>query len=184
MNESKRRREFAMAGIRTIVLAGWLAALAACSTIDVGQRAEIDRGARWAVLPLANHTETPQAGARAAAIVESVLRTRGIGDLARAPGNLGAETLFEPQDAQAVEKALAWARGAGIRYAVTGSVSEWRYKVGVDGEPAVGLTLQVIDVASGKVVWTAAGGRSGWSREALSAVAQKLVRDLTQPLAR
>ncbi|MGQ9686803.1 MAG: penicillin-binding protein activator LpoB, partial [Thiobacillaceae bacterium] len=61
--------------------------------------------------------------------------------------------------------------------------SEWRYKIGVDGEPAVGLTLQVIDLVNGKVVWTASGGRSGWSREALSAVAQKLVRDLTQPLA-
>ncbi|GIL05891.1 MAG: pellicle/biofilm biosynthesis outer membrane protein PelC [Betaproteobacteria bacterium] len=184
MNESKRRRQSAMAGIKTLLFAGALAALAACSTIDVAPRAELDRNARWAVLPLANHTETPQAGARAAAIVEGVLRTRGIGDLVRAPGNLGAETLFEPQDAQAIDKALAWARGAGIRYAVTGSVSEWRYKVGVDGEPAVGLTLQVIEVASGKVMWTATGGRSGWSREALSAVAQKLVRDLTQPLAR
>lgn len=173
-----------MDGIKTLLLAAALAALGACSTIDVAPRAELDRAARWAVLPLANHTETPQAGSRAAAIVEGVLRTRGIGDLVRAPGSLGAETLFEPQDAQAIEKSLAWARGAGIRYAVTGSVSEWRYKVGVDGEPAVGLSLQVIDVASGRVVWTATGGRSGWSREALASVAQKLVRDLTAPLAR
>ncbi len=183
MDESKRRTDAAAAGIRMLLGAGVLA-LGACSTIDVAPRAELDRNARWAVLPLANHTETPQAGSRAAAIVEAVLRTRAVGDLVRAPGNLGAETLVEPQDAQAIDKALAWARGAGVRYAVTGSVSEWRYKVGVDGEPAVGLTLQVVEVASGKVVWTATGGRSGWSREALSAVAQKLVRDLTQPLAR
>lgn len=184
MNEYGRRRETAMARWKTLVLAATALALAACSTIDVAPRAAVDRAARWAVLPLANYTETPQAGSRAAAIVEGVLRTRGIDDLTRAPGSLGAETLFEPQDAQAIEKSLAWARGAGIRYAVTGSVSEWRYKVGVDGEPAVGLTLQVIDVATGKVVWTATGARSGWSREALSAVAQKLVRELTQPLAR
>ena len=38
--------------------------------------------------------------------------------------------------------------------------------------------LQVIDLQSGDVVWTATGARSGWSREALSAVAQKLMRDL------
>jgi hypothetical protein len=44
--------------------------------------------------------------------------------------------------------------------------------------------LSLLDVASGKVIWSAAGGRSGWSREALSAVAQKLARDLTAPLVR
>jgi hypothetical protein len=61
---------------------------------------------------------------------------------------------------------------------MTGAVDEWRYKVGVDGEPAVGLVLQVIDLGTGNVVWTATGARSGWSREALSAVGQKLMRDL------
>jgi hypothetical protein len=165
-----------------------VAAAAACTTIDVAPRADLERGQRWAVLTLDNHTETPQAGSRAAAIVEGVLRARGIGDLLRAPASLGAESLFEPREAEEQEKtrerALAWARAAGVRYLVGGSVSEWRYKVGVDGEPAVGLALQVTDLASAKVVWTATGARSGWSREALAAVAQKLSRDLTAPLAR
>jgi hypothetical protein len=61
---------------------------------------------------------------------------------------------------------------------VGGSVEEWRYKVGVDGEPAVGLTLAITDLDSGAVVYSASGGKSGWSREALSAVAQKLMREL------
>ena len=59
-------------------------------------------------------------------------------------------------------------------------MDEWRYKVGVDGEPAAGVTLQIIDVASGDILWSGTGGKSGWSREALSAVAQKLIRDLLQ----
>jgi PBP1b-binding outer membrane lipoprotein LpoB len=161
-------------------------ALSACSTIDVAPRAELDRSMRWVVLPLINHTETPGAGQRASAVVETVLRTRGISDVQGAPVALSAETLFEAADAQAQlqDKALAWARASGARYAVGGTVTEWRYKVGVDGEPAVGLTLQVIDLATGRVVWSAAGGRTGWSREALSAVAQKLARDLTAALAR
>lgn len=158
-----------------------LIALAACSTVDVAPRGNLEPRARWAVLPFFNHTETPQAGSRAAAIVESVLRTRGLTDLERAP-QPDAETLFDPTP-PSLDKSLAWARGAGVRYALTGTVSEWRYKVGVDGEPAVGLTLQAIDVSDGKVVWSASGGRSGFSREALSAVAQKLARDLTAPLA-
>ena len=42
------------------------------------------------------------------------------------------------------------------------------------------MTLQIIDVASGDILWSGTGGKSGWSREALSAVAQKLIRDLLQ----
>lgn len=160
--------------------------LAACSTVDIAPRVELDHGARWAVLPLTNHTETPGAGQRAAAVVEGVLRARGIGDVQTAPAALSAEALFEAADVQAQvqDKALAWARANGARYAVSGSVTEWRYKVGVDGEPAVGVTLQVTELASGRVLWSATGARSGWSREALAAVAQKLVRDLTAPLAK
>jgi TolB-like protein len=170
--------------LRRALLAAVLLALAACSTVDRAPRAELDRAARWAVLPLANHTETPGAGQRAAAVVDGVLRARGLADVQRAPATLGQESLFEPADAQATDKALAWAKSAGVRFAVTGTVTEWRYKVGVDGEPAVGLTLQVVDLTTGRTAWAATGARSGWSREALSAVAQKLVRDLTEPLAR
>ncbi|CAG9220909.1 hypothetical protein BCAR13_420163 [Paraburkholderia caribensis] len=54
----------------------------------------------------------------------------------------------------------------------------------MDGEPAVGLTFEVIDVQTGKVVWTGTGSRTGWSRDAVSGVAQKLERDLLSPLAR
>jgi hypothetical protein len=77
---------------------------------------------------------------------------------------------------------LAWARSENIRYALAGSVDEWRYKVGIDGEPAAGVTLQLIDVQSGQVLWAAAGGSTGWSRESLSGVAQKLVAKLLRPL--
>ena len=89
-----------------------------------------------------------------------------------------AEVLFDAGDTKRQEQALAWAKEQGVRYALGGSVDEWRYKVGVDGEPAAGLTLQIIDVQSGEILWSGAGGKSGWSREALSAVAQKLIREL------
>lgn len=156
--------------------------LVACSTTDIGSAPALPANARWAVLPFANHTETPQAGLRAEAISETILRTNGISELRRYPASLNNETLFEPMDRKQFDAALEWARSENIGYALAGTVDEWRYKVGVDGEPAVGLTLQLIDVASGKVVWAAAGGKSGWSREALSAVAQKLARTLLGPL--
>lgn len=156
--------------------------LAACSTTDIGRAPELPANAQWGLLPFANHTETPQAGLRAEAIAETILRARGEINLRHYPASLNNETLFEPMDRKQMDAALEWARSENLNYALTGTVDEWRYKVGIDGEPAVGLTLQLIEVASGKVVWSAAGGKSGWSREALSAVAQKLSRSLLSPL--
>ncbi|WP_413457997.1 penicillin-binding protein activator LpoB [Herbaspirillum huttiense] len=156
--------------------------LAACSTTDIGQAPVVPADARWGLLPFANHTETPQAGLRAESISESILRANGLAELRRYPASLNNETLFEPMDRKQLDAALDWARSENIAYALSGSVDEWRYKVGIDGEPAVGLTLQLIEVSSGKVVWAAAGAKSGWSREALSAVAQKLMRNLLSPL--
>jgi TolB-like protein len=153
------------------------AALTACSVTDSARRPSLDANAQWALLPIVNHTETPQAGLRAEAITESLLVARGR-NVMRYPAPLQSETLFEPSDRKAVDQALAWAKKTNARYALTGAVEEWRYKVGVDGEPAVGVTLTIVDVASGATLWSGTGGRTGWSREALSAVAHKLIRQL------
>lgn len=158
------------------------ALLPGCAVVDKSPRAApLEAGARWALLPLANHTETPQAGRRAEAIVEALLIQRGLPRPLRHPG-ADADALFDAGDRKAQAEAQRWAAEQGARYAVIGAVDEWRYKVGVDGEPAVGLALQVIDLKSSAVVWSAVGGRSGWSREALSAVAQKLVVELLDGL--
>lgn len=151
----------------------------ACSVIDrQPDPAPLDASARWALLPIANHTDTPQAGLRAEAITEGVLRARGVSNVVRYPARMGAEALLEPAERKLQDDARKWARDQGARYGVHGAVDEWRYKVGIDGEPAVGLAITIVDLQTGQVVFSAVGGKSGWSREALSAVAQKLVRDL------
>ncbi len=165
---------------RILALAIALAAtlLASCSVIDHSPGASMPRDAKWALLPIANHTDVPQAGLRAEAIAETLLRARGVASLTRYPAALNPETVFDPAERRVQVDAQKWARESGARYALTGAVDEWRYKVGVDGEPAVGLALQIIDLKDGSVVWSSVGAKSGWSREALSAVAQKLIRDL------
>jgi hypothetical protein len=130
------------------------------------------------VLPFANHTETPLAGSRAEAIAEALLRSEGVTRVRATPASLRQDSLFEPGDAKQREAALTWAREQGARYALAGQVDEWRYKVGVDGEPAAGVALSFIDVASGDTLWSGVGGKTGWSREALSAVGQSLMREL------
>lgn len=169
--------------IRLLLLAPALAAaalvLSACTTTaNTVSSGTLDTNAKWALLPMTNHTDTPQAGLAAEAITEHLLRQRGVKTLDHYPPNLSRDTLFEPSERRVVEDARKWAREAGARYGVTGNVEEWRYKVGIDGEPAVGVTLQVINLEDGSVVFSASGGKSGWSRESLSGVAHKLLQNL------
>jgi TolB-like protein len=162
-------------GILLLVLA-----LSSCAVLDHESNSKsLDRKAKWVLLPIVNHTDVPQAGLRAEAIAEVLLRARGVDNLRRYPPTFNQDSLFEPAERKAVIDAMNWAREQGVRYALTGAVDEWRYKVGVDGEPAVGMTLQIIDLSDGdRVVWSAAGSKSGWSRDALSAVAQKLIKNM------
>jgi TolB-like protein len=157
--------------------------LSACSSLQTSNMNDaINRYDKWAMLPMVNNTDTPQAGLRAEAIVHTLMLNRGLKELSLYPVELNNDTLFEPSERKLVDKTREWAKSQGIRYVITGSVEEWQYKVGVDGEPAVGLTLKVIDLNNNTVVWSAVGAKSGWSRSALSAVAQDLARDLLDGL--
>lgn len=133
-----------------------------------------------AMMPVANFTDVPQAGLRLEALLESALRQIGLRQLVVYPAELNTETLFEPGERKAQAEAEKWAKTQGVRYIVSAAVNEWRYKVGVDGEPAVGLMVQVKDLASGQVVYSSAGGRTGGSRQALTAVGQQLTAELVK----
>jgi polysaccharide biosynthesis protein PelC len=161
-----------------------VAVLSGCATIDSSSAPQVSRDDSWAVLPIVNYTETPQAGMAAEAITQSLLTSAGFSHVKRYPASLNRETLVDPSERAAIDKALEWARKENVKYAISGAVEEWRYKVGVDGEPAAGVTLQVIDVQSGAVVWSATGSRTGWSRSSLSSVGQKLIAALIAPVTR
>lgn len=154
-----------------------VAGLAACATLESAKAPALDKGARWALLPAVNNTETPQAAARLEAITASLLRADGVNDLLVYPPT-ASDDILSPADRRAQEAGLAWARSQNARYAVLGSVQEWRYKTGLDGEPAAGVTLSIVDLGTGQVIWTGTGARTGWSREAVAGVAQKLLAKL------
>ena len=135
---------------------------------------------KTAMMPVANFTDVPQAGLRVEALLESALRQIGLRQLMVYPAELNSETLFEPGERKAQAEAEKWAKAQGVRYTISAAVNEWRYKVGVDGEPAVGLMVQVKDLVSGQVVYSSAGGRTGGSREALTAVGQQLTAELVK----
>lgn len=163
-------------GLSSLVLGMGL--MQACSTLHTTPNVNLDKKAQWVLLPAINNTETPQAGARLDSITASLLRVHGVSSVATYNASANSDAVFELADRRNQENALTWAKKSGAKYAVAGSVDEWRYKVGLDGEPAAGITLNVIDLESGQVVWSGTAAKTGWSREAVSAVAQKVVDNL------
>ncbi|OWY37282.1 penicillin-binding protein activator LpoB [Xenophilus sp. AP218F] len=173
-----------IAFMRKWTLALAVLALAGCSTINASQVPTFAKGQSWVLLPMANFTETPDAGARASSIAQSIMIQQGFADLRSYEAEADAADLeSDVERRQARAQSLDWARKSGARYALGGSVQEWRYKVGVDGEPVAGVTFDVVDLNSGKVVWSATGSRSGWSRSSLAGVGQTLIQQLLAPLA-
>jgi TolB-like protein len=165
----------------------WLAAaasllLAACAATAISnQNLPLPEQDKFAVLPITNATEVPQAQDRVQAIVVALLRQKGLQHVLVYPQPL-ADNPLEIQPAVTNTQARDWARSQGARYALSGTVTEWRYKTGVDNEPAVGLALEITDLASGQVECSATGARSGWGYQALAAVGQAQISDLLRGL--
>lgn len=143
---------------------------------------EVKDGARWALLPVQNHSETPQAGERVEAILETLLRKGGVAHLDHYPAPKDGDTQLFTSDRQRYEAALDWARGSKYDYAVTGSVEEWRYKSGLDGEPAIGVSMRVVELTTGRVVWAATGTQTGTGTENASGTALRLLDRLVHDL--
>lgn len=152
-----------------------------CGVRHAHQTQVLPRQARWVALPWTNLADTPQAGERAEAILTTLLRARGIQpDLPPVEG-FGAD-LALADGRQRAEHALSWARKEGFAFAITGTVTEWSYRSGPEGEPAVGLSVMVVELPGGEVVWSASGARSGWAREPVSGAAQVLLEELLAKL--
>lgn len=152
------------------------AALFATGCVTLNQRGtQVSFQDTWALLPFINNTETPYAGERAEAIVAALLYARGLQRLERPVTETKTEDLGADRGEKRQREALEWAKQKKVHYVLSGTVNEWRYKVGLDGEPVAGFTLQVMELPEGRVVWSGAAGKSGWSRDAVSSVAQQIL---------
>jgi len=155
------------------------AVLAGCAVMDAGSKTAFDGSKPWALLPMQNHSDSPQAGESAEAILTTLLQIRGLAAMQRYPAPMKPGSMLPQLDERArYEQSLEWARGSGARLGITGSVDEWRYKSGMTKEPAVGMSVQVVDIETGRVLWSATGARGGWGRETVSGTAHKLLQDL------
>lgn len=162
--------------IRCLTLAVIAVLATGCSSFTRESGQTLPRGASWGVAPLVNYAQAPQAGERAEQILISILAEEGVRPLMY-PQQPRQDLLLQ-DDRERQIQALDWARQQRLAYVITGSVEEWQYKNGLDGEPAVGLSLQVLEPATGRVLWSSSGARAGWSRESLAGAAQKVLREL------
>ncbi|AHE96271.1 hypothetical protein THERU_05910 [Thermocrinis ruber] len=128
------------------------------------------KGESYVVLPFENYTETPYAGYRVASILEGVLASKGYNLIPRVWSINERELAVEE-----IEKLKESAVKNGARYIVHGSVNEFRYKTGLDGEPAVSITIFVYDAKENKVVKNVTVSGSGWVHESLGTLTQKLL---------
>ncbi|MCE4052908.1 penicillin-binding protein activator LpoB [Pseudomonas sp. Au-Pse12] len=170
-----------MQSIRCVSLAMVALLMAGCSSFTGQSSPELSKGARWGVLPLVNYSQTPQAGERSEQILLSVLSSKGLQPQVYA-GSAGQGELALLDDNERLAGAMDWAREQKLDYVVSGSVEEWQYKNGLDGEPAVGISLRVVEAGTGKVLWSNSGARAGWSRESLAGAAQKVLDKLVGDL--
>ncbi len=161
--------------VRLSLLFAGLILLGACasSSFRAAPAPTVDHAATWVVAPLINNTATPYAGQRAARLIRALLAQRATGQVLLPPPEPDAGGLPTDNGEAAEQAARAFASQQGARYLVSGSVDEWQYKIGLDGQPAVGFTLTLVDINSGKTLWTGAASASGGSREGVAVLAQK-----------
>ena len=109
------------------------------------------------IVPFDNYSETPLAGKRVAAIAYGVLRSKGYKVI-----------LLENE----VPKSELQRFDCVIR----GSVNEWRYKVGIDGEPAVSVTYMVENPKTGRTYASGTLSATEWGNKSLGILTQELFR--------
>ena len=116
---------------------------------------------------LRNYTDTPRAGMRAANILEGVLYAKGY-----------KLTSHIKEKVSSLKKARKIAKEDGSKYFLYGGVSEWRYKTGIDGEPAVSLQLTLYKTKNAKIVWSATASDSDWGNASIGTTAQDLIEEM------
>ena len=169
-----------MQAIRNLTLTLAVLLVAGCASFTGQPGPKLPRTAQWGIVPMVNYSQTPQAGERSEQILLSVLSSHGLHPRVYPASLQGDQALLE--DNERLAAALIWAREQKLDYLVSGSVEEWQYKNGLDGEPAVGISLRVLQASTGQVLWSKSGARAGWSRESLAGTAQQVLDTLVGAL--
>jgi len=116
---------------------------------------------------LNNYTDTPRAGMRSSNIIEGLLLAKGYHIKSHIKEKLPS-----------MKKARKIAKADGSRYFIYGGVNEWRYKTGIDGEPAVSIQCSLYKSKNAKEIWSSVGSDSDWGNSSIGTTAQNLLEKM------
>lgn len=147
-----------------------------CGCITTPDKGSAARSQKPSVLltEFQNATPDEHASTTVTDIVGTLLLKKGISFESFTPNH----NLLEDNKPQPREAALAHAKSKGLPYVVTGVVHEYRYKVDLNGDPVVGMTLTLLDSSTGQVAWQASGSHVGIGINSLTSTAQVAARKL------
>ena len=137
--------------------------------VENNETHEVKRIITISLFRLNNYTDTPRAGMRAANIAEGILLAKEY-----------KITSHISDKAPSIKKAKKIAKKDGSKYFMYGGVSEWRYKTGIDGEPAVSMQLSLYKTKNSKLVWSATGSDNDWGNSSVGTTAQDLLEEMME----
>ena len=137
--------------------------------------------ARWAVLPFVNYSEAQtEQTVQLERILMVHLPAAGVVEPRLYPESVSATPSGTIAEAQKILRGKEWAEQAGMSFAITGDVYDWRF--GEDGRGFVGINLEVFDIRTNEKLWTISGSGEGLPGESNFDVSRKLFTDLLSSL--
>ncbi|MCF6193001.1 MAG: hypothetical protein L3J46_01555 [Kangiellaceae bacterium] len=167
--------------MKPLLLLIMVIAVSSCATYQVPDSPPLEANQVWLLMPFENNSNRPLAAENAEQILAALLFAEGI-KIHTYPKTKITDLKSILDSSSRDKHAKEWLSRKNGKYIISGSVDEWQYKSGLDGEPAVGVTLILRDRTSGEVLWRATGTRGGWGRESLSGTGQIVLQELIDGL--
>ncbi len=130
----------------------------------------IPRDGVIAVFPFQNNTNTPFAGQKMKNITINILLSKDY--------FVRGVSLKDEDEYLTENKVMKLSKSLPTKYYLFGSVNEYRYKSGIEAEPAVAVSFKIVEKDTQNVVYSAVGAKNGWGSESLGSISQKLIWEL------
>lgn len=151
-----------------------------CGTVVTDRRAQSEiEVTRLLLPPFVNATDDEHASRALTEMTGSALAEAGL------PLFQTEETLIKSaaDKAQGPDGRYAeLARSMGASHLLIGTVHEYRYKTDLDGDPAVGITMRLVDATTGQTLWQGTSANVGYAFASVTSASQKAVRSLVRDL--
>ncbi len=168
-----------------LLLASLLTAVGCSYQQDFVKGEAIQSRARWtAVLPLVNLTSYPNAGRIVGDLLTTELYALTDFKIMERTEMLAKLKGEEDDLDEVLDRAVALKVGKklGVDTVIFGSVTEYRYKRGLDEDPVVGINIRMLDVKSDKILWVGSNSGTGgcfwFCEDSLNRLAQKTCHDM------